>query len=510
MSGESLESLLKRSGNTVELLRNSQIGAYVYPVVPIEFSNWRSEQVGWQKTAVLFDQSHHMAELTVSGPDALKLLSHLTINSFASFAPNKAKQMVPCSYDGYVIGDGILFYLDKEQLLFVGRTPTVNWIQFHAQTGGYKVEIIRDDRSPSHPRGKAVVRRHYRYQIQGPNAAQVLEKLNGGPLPEVKFFTMDVINIKGRKVRCLRHGMAGAPGLEVWGPYAEADEIREAILEAGRDFGLVQVGARAYSSNTLESGWIPSPLPAVYTGERMKKYREWLPANGYEGTASIGGSFVSRNIEDYYTHAVRRSATGRSSSSTTTSSAARRWRRWRKGPHRKKVTFAWNADDVLKIFASLLVPGEENYKYFDLPNCNYASSSFDKIVMGGRTVGFSMFGGYSYNERTALSLGVVDPDIEIGDVLTLIWGEEGGGTHKTTVEPHKQLEVRVRVAPTPVRAGGARGVPRGLAHASELTGLPRAPLRAQGRGEPLRQPLADFRRSLHRRHVRAFRHDGEL
>ncbi len=46
----------------------------------------------------------------------------------------------------------------------------------------------------------------------------------------------------------------------------------------------MQVGSRAYASNTLESGWIPSPLPAVYTGERMKKYREWLPANGYEAT----------------------------------------------------------------------------------------------------------------------------------------------------------------------------------------------------------------------------------
>src|SRR5205823_1612621 len=133
MGGQSLESLLKGAGNTVDLLRNSQVGAYVYPVVPIEFSNWRSEQVGWQKTAVLFDQSHHMAELTVSGPDALKLLSHLTINSFANFTPNKAKQMVPCSYDGHVIGDGILFYLGKDELLFVGRTPTVNWIQFHAE-----------------------------------------------------------------------------------------------------------------------------------------------------------------------------------------------------------------------------------------------------------------------------------------------------------------------------------------------------------------------------------------
>src|SRR2546430_10416864 len=111
---------------------------------------------------------------------------------------------------------------------------------------------------------------------------------------------MDTINIRERRVRCLRHGMAGAPGLEVGGPYAQADEIREAILDAGRDFGLVQVGARAYSSNTLESGWIPSPLPAVYTGERMRTYREWLPANGYEGTASIGGSFVASHIPDYY------------------------------------------------------------------------------------------------------------------------------------------------------------------------------------------------------------------
>src|SRR6267378_3292614 len=158
MSQQNLESLLKMSGNTVDMLRNSRIGAYVYPVVPSEFTNWRDEQRAWRETAVLFDQSHHMAELTVRGPDALKLISHLTINSFANFAPNKAKQMVPCSYDGHVIGDGILFYLDGNELLFVGRAPTVNWMQFHAETGGYRVDIVRDDRSPSHPRGKAVVR----------------------------------------------------------------------------------------------------------------------------------------------------------------------------------------------------------------------------------------------------------------------------------------------------------------------------------------------------------------
>ena len=448
MNPSSLENLLASAGNPVTMLRNSQLGAYVYPVVPSEFSNWRDEQRAWRETAVLFDQSHHMAELTATGPDALKLMSYCTINSFNNFAPGKAKQMVPCSHEGFVIGDGILFYLAQDELLFVGRAPSVNWLQFQAETGGFKVEAIRDDRSPSHPRGKAVSRRHYRFQIQGPNAAQVLNKLNGGPVPDIKFFNFDTINVKGRKVRALRHGMAGAPGLEIWGPYPEGDEIREAILAAGRDFGLVQVGSRAYASNTLESGWIPSPLPAVYTGASMKKYREWLPAVGYEGTGSIGGSFVSSNIEDYYLTPFElgygpfirfdHDFIGR----TALERKARQ-------PHRRKVTFEWNGEDLARIYASLFVPGAENYKFFDLPIANYASSSYDQVTKDGKCVGFSMFGGYSFNERCGLSLGVVDPGINAGDVLTLTWGEEGGGTKKTTVERHKPLDVRVKVTPVP-------------------------------------------------------------
>ena len=456
MSQENLESLLARTGDTVRLLRNSQIGAYVYPVVPSEFSNWRMEQRSWRETAVLFDQSHHMAEIAVKGPDAFRMLNALTINSFANFVPNKAKQMVPCSHEGFVIGDGILFYLDKDEFLFVGRTPTVNWIQFQGQTGGYKVDLIRDDRSPAHPRGKPVVRRHYRFQIQGPNAQQVLEKLNGGPLPDVKFFNMDAININGRKVRCLRHGMAGAPGLEIWGPYDQYDEIRETIVAAGKDFGLAQAGARCYSSNTLESGWIPSPLPAVYTGEKMKAYREWLPAGGYEGTASIGGSYVSKRIEDYYLtpYALGYGPLVKFDHDFIGREALEKMAG---AQHRKQVTFAWNPQDVLKIFASLLAPGETNMKYFDFPNCNYATSSFDQILRNGKLAGFSMFGGYSYNERTVLSLGVVDPDIQIGDVLTLVWGEEGGGTSKPTVEPHGQVEIRVKVSPTPYARDAREG-----------------------------------------------------
>ena len=109
--------------------------------------------------------------------------------------------------------------------------------------------------------GKPVVRKDYRFQIQGPNAKQVIEKLNGGPFPDIKFFHMGTITIAGRKVRALRHGMAGAPGLEIRGPYAEGDDIRNAIVEAGKEFGLYQVGARAYATNTLESDGSPRRFP---------------------------------------------------------------------------------------------------------------------------------------------------------------------------------------------------------------------------------------------------------
>src|SRR6184192_4909778 len=85
MPEKSLEDLLQAVGNPVSLLRHSQIGAYVYPVVPAEYSNWRDEQRAWRETAVLFDQSHHMANVYVEGPDALKMLSYLATNTFANF-----------------------------------------------------------------------------------------------------------------------------------------------------------------------------------------------------------------------------------------------------------------------------------------------------------------------------------------------------------------------------------------------------------------------------------------
>jgi vanillate/3-O-methylgallate O-demethylase len=443
MTERSLEDKLQAAGGVVELARNSQLGPYVYPAVPPEFSNWRDEQVAWRESCALFDQSHHMTDLYLEGPDVIRLLSSLGVNTFANAAVNKAKQFVACSPDGYVIGDAILFFLDEDRVSLVGRPSAQNWVQFHAETGDYDVAVDRDERTAVNPTGG---RKLFRFQVQGPNAIQVLEKA-AGPLPDIPFFNMGELTIAGRKVRALHHGMSGVPGLELFGPWEEREDVRGAIVEAGGEFGLHQVGSRAYATNTLESGWIPSPLPAIFTGDELEAYRKWLPADWYEGTGSLGGSFVSSEIEDYYLTPwdlgygpfvkFDHDFVGREALEEMAES-----------PPRRKVTLAWNGGDVARAMATLFERGDPA-KYIDLPLSNYATWPYDRVTVDDELVGISTFSGYSFNERSMLSLAVVDNDVAIGDEVILLWGEEEGGTDRPVVERHAQVEIRAVVSPCP-------------------------------------------------------------
>ena len=445
MSNRSLEELLGTTDSVVELLRNSQAGPNAYPGVPAEFTNWRDEQWAWQHTCVLFNQSYHMADLAVEGPDALKLLSQLAVNSFDGFLVDRAKHFVPCTPDGYVIGDVILFALAENTYNLVGRAPALNWITYHAETGGYDVTVTLDQRTALRTDGR---RKSYRFQVQGPNAMQVIEKALGESPPELKFFHMTTIEIAGKTVRALRHGMVGQPGWELLGPWDDGEAVREALIDAGADFGLRQVGGRAYSSNTLESGWIPSPLPAVYSGESLKAYREWLPASGYEGSASIGGSFHSDDIEDYY-FTPWDLGYGRYVKFDHDFVGREALERVADEDHRRKVTLALDDDDVTRTIGTMFQRTDRS-KFIDWPSAVYSMHPFDRVTVDGDTIGVSTWIGYTANEAKMLTLAVLDPEYaEPGTEVTFVWGEDGGGSSKPTVEPHEQTEIRAVVCPAP-------------------------------------------------------------
>jgi len=250
-------------------------------------------------------------------------------------------------------------------------------------------------------------------------------------------------------VLVLRHGMAGHAGAEISGPYADMEKVRDRILTCGARHGLLQAGTRAYYSTPLEDGWIPYPLPGIYTGEELRAYREWLPADSWEANAQLGGSLYCDNIEDYYTTPwclgyerlvkfdhdfIGREALEQSA----------------KSPRRTKRTLQWNAQDVAKVFASQFEEGP-TYKAIEMPTAYFGWPQADEVrSQDGQLIGMSQYCGYNVNERTMLSLVAIKEEYAaIGTEVVLTWGEVNGGSRKPHVERHVQTKIRAIVSPVP-------------------------------------------------------------
>jgi glycine cleavage system aminomethyltransferase T len=166
--------------------------------------------------------------------------------------------------------------------------------------------------------------------------------------------------------------------------------------------------------------------------------------------ASLGGSFESDNIADYYLTPWDLGY-GQFVKFDHDFIGREALEKMAANPARKKVTLIWNGEDVARNFGSMFNPGKDIGKYIDLPLANYATLPYDKVVRGGKTVGISTYTGYTYNERAMVSLAIVNnADSEPGTSVTLFWGESGRGTSKPTVERHSQVEIRATVAPAPI------------------------------------------------------------
>lgn len=443
-STESLEAAIQRVGSPVDLLRDSQRRPFSHGTVSGQFTNWQSEVNSWRDTCGFMDQSHHMVDHYVKGPGAFDLLKSLAVNSFEGFRPGMAKQFVATSPNGFYLGDCVLFYLEKELFNLVGRPTALDWVQYHVETGNWDVATERDPQTMDRGGRPPKV---YRYEVQGPLAGALMEKVTGSPLPDVKFFGMTDFQIGGMRVRALRHGMAGAVGFEIFGPWEEGDAVRDAILSAGEEFGLLRVGSIAYSTANLESGWIPGPLPAIFTEENLKAYREWLPA---KAAGSLAGSLYSKNIRDYYVTPLDLGY-DRIVKFDHDFVGAEALQELAKGPQRKKVTLVWNPDDVTRVVASSWNDGPK-YKYFNMPKARYGLYQMDSVLTNGEPAGISMDCGYLANERAVVSLAVINEAFATpGTSVTLLWGEEPNSA-KPGVEPHVQTEIRATVAPVPYGA----------------------------------------------------------
>jgi vanillate/3-O-methylgallate O-demethylase len=414
-----------------------------------EFTTWRDEQRAWREGIAFYDQSFHMTTTYLRGPDAQRLVSSLAVNSFETFGVGRSRHFVACSPDGYVIGDGILNCLAPEELVLVGRAAGHNWVRYNAETGDWDVSIEADEIFSHNPDGRRTV---YRYQVEGPHAPELIERLLGGPLPDAPKSHIIPVTIAGRQVSAMRHTMAGNPGAEFFGPWDDGPAVKEAILTAGAELDMRRVGSLAYFTNALELGWIPRPVPAIFTDDGLRGFREWLPATASEATWSLGGSLYAPEIQDYYFtpwelgygNVVKfdHDFVGREALERTAND-----------DHRRKVTLVWDPKDVAAVVESYMRPAETPPLYIELPRATYATWQYDAVRDDtGRTIGASTYTGFIWNERAMLSLAIVDPQhAEPGTRVSVLWGEpEGGAKSAPWLEPHRQVEIAATVAPAPI------------------------------------------------------------
>jgi glycine cleavage system aminomethyltransferase T len=448
--GQSLQDLLDGLPDLVDHFANDTRspafnagGAAAAVLTPPAYTNWRDEQRAWSETAVLFQQTHNMPELFIEGPDALRLLQRLGVNTFANFALDRAKQFVACAPSGHAIGDCILYRRGEQSFELVSGMPVLDWVHYHAETG-YDVHVVRDNQSTDNPTGRRV---RFRFQLDGPLAGTVFAAAVDGEPPSIPFFRTATVSIAGREVLTLRHGMAGYQGVELSGAFDDHDAVLAALIAAGADHGLVQAGTQAYYSTPMSSGWMPYPVPGIYTGDETRGFREWLPATSWEANVNLSGSFRSPSIEDYYAtpYDLGYERVVKFDHDFIGREALEKIR-----PEDRKIkrTLVWNREDVLRVYASQFGDGPR-YKAIELPVSYYGLNPFDAVRDGsGRLAGVSCHAGY--NDGELLSLARLDPEhAEVGTELVLTWGEPDGGSRKPQVERHEQTEIRVVVALAP-------------------------------------------------------------
>jgi vanillate/3-O-methylgallate O-demethylase len=397
-----------------------------------EYSDWRDESMSWKEACYIGDWSF-LWERRFKGPDAIRLFSDISVNSFTKFDIGQSKHVIHCDDNGKVIHEGILSRLSEDDLMLFGRGCF--WADYKLRHGNYDCTSKADD--------------WFNLQVSGPSAIYVVEKASGQGLRDVKFMHSGKIKIAGCELLALRQGMAGEIGFELQGPMSQHKAVYDAIMEAGKDFGIRKLGGRTVFINHLEACFptiITDYCPAIF-GDDMKEYRDEFQAAmpGFAATFNIAGSFEGKDISAWYRNPVElgwgknvkfdHEFIGRKALELEVAS-----------PKRLMRTLVWNPQDVIDVYASQFRP-EQPYDYMEMPRDQRGFMYADKVMKNGKPVGVATSRGYSYYFREMLSLCTIDvAQSEPGTEVTVVWGNPGT----------PQKEIRATVAPAPYKADNRR------------------------------------------------------
>lgn len=397
-----------------------------------EYTDWMDESMSWKETCYIGDWSF-LAETRFTGPDAAKLLADVSVNSFANFAIGQSKHLIHTDTNGHVIHEGVLSRFGDEEYMLFGRGGF--WTDYNLRHGSYDAKSEFLD--------------WFVFQVSGPFALKLVEKLVGHSMRDVKFMHSISVKIAGHDVRALRQGMSGEIGFELQGPREHADEIYAAVLAAGEEFGIRRMGARVSGVNHLEACFptiVVDYLPAVFEpGMEDYKAEFFAAMPGFAKTFNVAGSFDGQKISDYYRDPVEL-GWGRNVKFDHDFIGREALEQVMANPTRVMRTLVWNADDVTEVYRSLFSK-DTPYPVMELPRDQRGFMWADQVLKDGQPAGVATSRGYSYYFREMLSLATMNVDCaDIGTEVVVLWGNPSG----------PQIEIRATVAQAPYKQSNRR------------------------------------------------------
>lgn len=378
-------------------------GLAVTPLRAWAFNGWRTEALSWHRSCYIHGGLSGVGPVSIKGPQALDYLQGLCINSFAKFPVGTMKHAIMCNEEGLIAAHGIVERVAEDHFLsFAGGPPGAT----ARAASGHDVEIE--------------VLNWYLFQIAGPTSLQLLEKITGESLRDLRFLRFRQTMIAGRPCEIARLGMTGGLAYELHGPMEDAAAIYDAVYQAGLEFGIERLGWGSYLVNHIEGGFPQHTwtfMVAPPPGKWPRASQRWEVSGSVDPLdararcrtpVEVRWDTMARFDHDFI---------GREALQVEMAN-----------PRRTTVTLRWNHDDILDVYASLLREGEP-YKSFDLPYSpqRWPMAHADHVLKDGRSVGWSSGTIYSPQYREFLSHGCIDiGEADIGRELTVQWGDHGG------------------------------------------------------------------------------------
>lgn len=211
--------------------------------MPLRYASERDEHNAVRTKAGLFDLSH-MGEITVTGPDAARLLNHALVGNIASVGVGRARYTMICQADGGILDDLIVYRLAETEYMVVANASNAQVVldALVERSAGFDAEV-RDDRDA-----------YALLAVQGPESPGILKSLTDADLDGLKYYAGLPGTVAGVPALIARTGYTGEDGFELFVKPEHAVELWQALTKAGEGVGLVPCGLSCRDTLRLEAG----------------------------------------------------------------------------------------------------------------------------------------------------------------------------------------------------------------------------------------------------------------